>query len=411
VLPIRLPNDYCHRWPLVEKQGLLKAPNPSTGTQLELLDRDGLMQLSFLFFTGWLFSGILNQAKEVIRISVVPFGENNESSLLVIHEAETHLATPSRKQTELIDPNYFQCPLDKADGQPLSDSQKHLCPVVNKLRYNLAHARPDGNVDGLKEPDRTQYCCDSQKKKLWTYLSSTVRTDPDLYGAMVGGHAFPIDLPFAFLEKYLTGAEPSNGDLGKMLEETLLWYGMAASKVVIGCPHAELKVPIEFHEIDMLLYETGGNLDKITEEPPGGWAQHLSSQSVCLMELTIGHKAEVGKGGNAPEGTRRTGGGKDVPKNKLLNFQAFSSYGFKYVNGCYFSITGEENLSGAVSRALRTTDRFDYRCLAEECNEDIQQIVLGIRDSVIPQAKVRSWHERLVSWVEEAGKSFREKIS
>src|SRR5262249_38987447 len=115
--------------------------------------------------------------------------------------------------------------------------------------------RPDGDVAGLKEPDRTKYCCESRKQKLWAYLDQSLWTQPDLYGRMVGGQAFPINLPFPFLETYLTGIEPENPDLGRLLEETLLWFAMAASGVVIGCPHACLKQPIEFHEIDLLLYE------------------------------------------------------------------------------------------------------------------------------------------------------------
>jgi hypothetical protein len=100
--------------------------------------------------------------------------------------------------------------------------EMHLYPVVNKLRYNLAHARPDWDVSGLQEPEKTQHCCDSKKEKLWAYLRDTLLKDADLYGPMVGGSAFPIGLPFDFLKKYLTGASPTTDTFGRLMEETLL---------------------------------------------------------------------------------------------------------------------------------------------------------------------------------------------
>jgi hypothetical protein len=223
---------------------------------------------------------------------------------------------------------------------------------------------------------------------------------------MVGGRVFPIQLPFEFLQNYLTGTEPKNGDLGKLLEETLLWFAMSTSKVFVGCPHAELKVPIEFHEIDMLLYESSGNLATIEQEPNEGWNSYLSTRSVCLIELTIGHQPDLEKASDAGfETVRKSTLGKDVPKNKLINFQALRSFGFKSVRGHYFSITGEDRLSGAATRALRHTEGFEYRCMAQEMNDDIQHIVLGFKDAVIPEQQIRSWHQRLIDWVENAGGS------
>lgn len=231
MLSIEHAEDYKKRWPVAEGAGLIRSPSfrVSPPSPLAILKADGLRDLSFIFFTGWLFTTVLNRSKDLIRVSLLPFGPVGESSVLVLHDPATHLASPSRTVNELLDPNFFVCPLDRSGGQELSATQKHLCPVVNKLRYNLAHARPDRSVDGLREPDCTQSCCDSKKQRLWEYLGNTIIAETDIYGRMVGGSCQPIRLPFAFLERYLTGIEPKKLDMGKLLEETLLWYAMAES--------------------------------------------------------------------------------------------------------------------------------------------------------------------------------------
>jgi hypothetical protein len=376
-----------------------------------LTNREGLIELSFVFFVGWLFTGILNRSKELIRLSLVPSGPGDgDLSVLVLYRPETPLASPTRRQSVVLDRDYFVCPLDRSRGAPLTATQRHLCPVVNKLRYNLAHARPDGSVAGLREPEKTQYCCESNKEKLWSYLSETLWRDPDLYGPMVGGRAFPIKLPFGFLEKYLTGIEPGRLDFGKLLEETFLWFAMAASEVIIGYPHVTPLVPIVFHEIDLLLYHTNGDFTPQPAEPEGGWEAHLSTQSACIMEFTIGHHADVAKPeGTGPAGELRQYGvlGKDVPKNKLMNFHAMRSYGFHSVRGYYFTVTGEANLGGPTLRSLRTTDCFTYYCLADSLRENIEQMVLSQDDAPIPVAKVREWHQHTIDWIEQAAREFR----
>ncbi len=259
-------------------------------------------------------------------------------------------------------------------------------------------------MEGLKEPDRTRDCCDSKKHKLWAYLEDTLRTDPELYGPMVGGRAYPINLPFEFVEGYLTGIEPRNLDLGKLLEETLLWFAMASSGVVIGFAHAEPGVPIAFNEIDLLLYEAAGDFTGLQDPPVGGWDGYLARHSVCLMEFTIGHHPEVSKEGQARQ---ETGSGKDVPKNKLMNFYALRSFGFRLAHGHYFTVTGESNLAPSTKRTLNTTVGFRYRCLSEECVDDIGQMVLNHPDAPVPWDKIRSWHAKLLEMVEAAGSAFR----
>jgi hypothetical protein len=405
-------DDYKHRWPIAEAAGLIRAASlsGSSPSPLQDVNGDGLHDLSLVFFTGWLFTSILNRSKELIRLSLMPFGPNGESSLFVLYEPTTHLASPSRQVSELFDPEYFVCPLDRSGGAPLSETQRHLCPVVNKLRYNLAHARSDHSVDGLKEPDRTQFCCDSKKAKLWDYLDRTVQVEPEVYGPMVGGRCCPIRLPYSFLEKYLTGIEPTSGDLGKLLEETLLWFAMAESGVLMGFAHAKPKVPIEFNEIDILLYEAGAHTRGVVDPPAGSsWEDYLREHGVSLMELTVGHHAEVTKGA-MPQQTSESGSGKDVPKNKLMNFHAMKSFGFRVTHGNYFTVIREASLADATARALSTTEGFTYRCLSNECGDDIGQLVLNYPDAPIPWNTIREWHERLIAMVIDAAKRFRDKL-
>lgn len=402
--------DYKKRWPVAESAGLIQAASfkVSPPSSLKIRDQDRLRDLSFIFFTGWLFTGILNRSKDLIRVSLIPYGPKGEASILVLYDPTTHLASPSREVSEVFDPSYFICPLDRSNGQPLSESQKHLCPVVNKLRYNLAHARPDGDVNGLKEPDRTQYCCDSKKEKLWTYLGQTIFTAPELYGPMVGGRCYPINLPFPFVERFLTGIEPKNLDLGKLLEETLLWYAMDASGVVMGFAHAQLQLPIVFNEIDVLLYEPGSDLKGVHESPTGRWESYLNQHAVCLMEFTVGHHAEVAKGLVHQKG--EVGTGKDVPKNKLMNFHAMKSYGFRVTHGNYFTVLGESSLAPPTLRTLDTTEGFKYRCLSNEIGENIGQIVLNHPDAPVSWDQIRKWHNHLINMVIDAARLFRSKL-
>jgi hypothetical protein len=410
MLDIDHSEDYKQRWPVAQAAGLFHSPSfkDKPPTSLKILNAEGLLDLSFIFFTGWLFTSILNRSKDLIRVSLLPFGPNRESSVLVLYDPTTHLASPSRAISEIFDPGYFVCPLDRSGGKDLSETQKHLCPVVNKLRYNLANARSDGNVDGLKEPDRTQYCCESKKARLWDYLGRTILSEPEVYGPMVGGRCYPIRLPFSFVEKYLTGIEPKNLDLGRLLEETLLWYAMAESGVVMGFPHAQPKVPILFNEIDLLLYEPGEDLKGVQAPPAGQWEDYLKKHAVCLMEFTVGHHAEVAKGQALQKGDG--GPGKDVPKNKLMNFHAMRSYGFRLTHGNYFTVLGESSLAPPTLRALDTTEGFTYRCLSKECGHDIGQLVLNHPDAPVPWDQIRKWHGHLVQMVIDASRLFRSKI-
>ncbi len=391
---------------------LVDKPEPSNGKPLVIRDRNGLTELSFLFFTGWLFTSILNQSKVRYSLGLVPVGPNGESSLLVLYRKNTHLATPARRIDEFLDPEYFICPLDRAKGVPLTETEKHLCPVVNKIRYNLGHARPGGDVTGLQEPKKTAQCCNSNKADLWSYLASTVQTDPDLYGPMVGGTVFPIKLPYKFLSDYLTGTPPRPDDFGKLLEETLLWFSMAAASVLIGVPHCKItNGPVPTNEIDLLLYDlpVGGHKAQ-KDEPAGGWAAYLANHAVCLLELTVGHQPDMTKKDaedeDGPGRTGYTGAGSDKPANKVMNFQALSTCGFRLVQTHYIAITGSQ-MSEVTRRVLATTPRFTYTCLAELLCENINGLVLNHEDKPVTNATARRWHEELIKLVEDTARQFR----
>jgi hypothetical protein len=178
MLPFAHDEDYLARWSQVE-QYFCSKPSPRKGTPLVIRDYEGLKELSFVFFTGWLFCGVLNSEKDLVRPAILPMGKAGESSVLALYERTTYLAAPARRGASLLDPDYFVCPLDRATSA-LSATEIHLCPVVNKLRYNLAHAEKEWDVSGLVEPSKTQECCASGKDLLWSYLANTVCLDPDL---------------------------------------------------------------------------------------------------------------------------------------------------------------------------------------------------------------------------------------
>jgi hypothetical protein len=400
--------DYRARWDVAAKH-FCTAPSFRHLTPLKINDLAGLKELSFVFFAGWLFCGILNREKELVRPCLVPVGKDRESSLLVLYDPRTILAAPARRELEVLDADFFTCPLETAT-RPMTPTEMRLCPVVNKLRYNLAHAKPRWDVTGLTEPSKTEDCCKSAKALLWEYLGKTVCADPDLYGPMVGGSAFPVRLPFGVLAEYLTGVNPRGRDFGTLLEETLLWFAMAKSGVLMGVPHVVLNRPILYNEIDVLLYECAGKSATQKTEPADGWRKHVEDQAVCVIELTIGHQPdavdegqELKKAGGSPEG-------KDVPKNKLMNFLALKSSGFRLVRAHYVSVVGDEDMAPATQQALRCTDGFNYVLLPEAVREDIKALVIDHRDNRVPVASVRRWHEALIKIVEDAGEEFAARL-
>jgi hypothetical protein len=411
MLPLAQDEDYRARWSLVEKH-FCSRPNSRDGTPLVIRDYEGMKELSFVFFTGWLFCGVLNSDKDLVRPAILPMGKAGESSVLALYELTTHLAAPARRGSLLLDPDYFVCPLDRA-GRALTPTETHLCPVVNKLRYNLAHAKDEWDVSGLVEPSKTQECCASGKDLLWSYLAATVCRDPDLYGPMIGGSAFPINLQYDVLSEYLTGVNPGTRDFGTLLEETLLWFAMAKSGVLVGAAHTIVEKPFKSNEIDILLYECAGKHKAVTD-PPDGWAKHLEEQAICVLELTIGHQPEPASNPRETDAGRRGGRrteGNDAPKNKLINFLAFRSIGFKHVEFHYLSVIADPSMAEATKQALECTDGFRYTFLPTILGEDVGGAVLDHRDNRVPVQTVRRWHDALIKAVESIGEEFAKKLA
>ncbi len=65
------------RWDIAE-QHFCSKPNFRDSTPLQVRDPDGLKELSFVFFAGWLFCGILNREKELVRPCLLPMGKSGE---------------------------------------------------------------------------------------------------------------------------------------------------------------------------------------------------------------------------------------------------------------------------------------------------------------------------------------------
>jgi hypothetical protein len=410
MLPFKEDDDYRERRNIVEEHFCTK-PSFKEGTPLLIRDYEGLKELSFVFFAGWLFCGILNREKELVRPCIVPMGQRGEASLLALYRPTTHLATPARREMELQDPDFFTCPLDRA-ARDLTATEKHLCPVVNKLRYNLAHAKPEWDVGGLVEPAKTQECCESRKARLWEYLEKTVWGEPDVYGSIVGGAVFPVRLPFDLLRVYTTGASPRTRDFGNLLEETLLWFAMARSRILMGAPHVVFTKPFECHEIDVLLYDCAGKTKVQRDDPPEGWQNYVADQSLCLLELTIGHQPEKDGGEAAPKKLAgAVAAGKDVPKNKLVNYLALRSAGFRLVESHYVSVTGDTTMSPATKQALQATDGFVYHFLPAVVSEDIEAMILKHHDTKVPVSTVRRWHDALIGVVERVAVEFASRLA
>ncbi len=207
MLPLALDEDYRARWSLVEKHFCSK-PNSRDGTPLVIRDYEGLKELSFVFFTGWLFCGVLNRDKDLVRAAILPMGKAGESSVLALYELTTHLAAPARRGSLLLDPDYFVCPLDRAEG-----THAHRDTPLSGGEQSSAITSPTRKMNGtsavwlsrLKRRSAAQ----SRKDLLWAYLAATVCRDPDLYGPMIGGSAFPINLRYEVLSEYLTGVNPN----------------------------------------------------------------------------------------------------------------------------------------------------------------------------------------------------------
>lgn len=399
MLPHKQPSevDYKARFGVLAADNILRSPSARHGTPLTILNRTHLDELSFAFFVGWLYLGVFNVKKKKLRAAIVPM--ESSQSLVVFWESGTKLAPPTRSNGLLVDEEYFTCPLDQAAGKPLTDAERQLCPVLNRLRYNLSHCTTHPSL--LTLPSEADACCASVKRDLWQYLRATVVGDNDRYGAMLGGVVVPTNLDPALLKRFATGLDGNTQDMGKVFEETLLWYAMAAAPSIrIGLPHFEFTEPFLSNEIDFALCDTGG----LTLSATPDWATACKSYSLCVYELTVGHRGDGEQEQDHTSADRQEG--SDHPKNKLINHLALRSTGFQIAHFHYLSILGSSNQAPSTARALRGTDGFNYWVLQEEV-PDVEERILNHFETPVPVATLRDWHRRIVEQVESAARTFQ----
>jgi len=410
VLKLQFSNDkdYSQRFTLTQTAGILRSPDVKEGTPLQVLDRESLTELSFGLFVGWIFTGILNREKRKLGISIIPATPSGDISVLALYDPTSGLITPQQTQEGiLLDPDYFSCPLDKIGLGTLSPPEMRLCPVVNKIRFNLGKSRSDLGFAGIVEPHKTLDCCESRKAKLWGYLNRTVVSEPTTYGSIVGGAAVPIRVSYEFLGQYLTGT--GSNDFGTLLEETLLWLAGAASKCLRGFPHVTIEKPMKSNEIDILLYDEQGKDASSQGEPISDATGELDGVGVCIIELSLGHPVRYMKKGMPNKNEEVSIAETDrTIKSKLINFLALEKLGLGTIHGHYLSMTGESALSGAADVLLRGTENYNFCCIGELVGGDIVGSVLNHLETPVDLDTLRIWHSSLVRSIEEAAVAFGE---
>ncbi len=429
---VREVENYKQRLRLMQEWGIVKQPDARAGQPAEVLDRAALDEFSFLYFTLWLYLSIWNRKNQTIRAAIVPAGPRGTSSLLVFSKIGTSFATPGRgaQRMTVVDDEYMVCPFDRNGSRP-SDSVSKLCPVVNRIRYNLGIA-PGDLATKATVPEKTEYCCDSAKAKLWEYISNTVVADPVSYWPVVGGTVFPVAIPFERLQRLLGDLTSTDStEFGKLFEETLLWYAVPASGVMMGLPHVHFTKPHSFYEIDFLLYFEPQHVKPPDSDPPDGWARFAENDSLCVFELTVGHRPEDDlvalRGGDVdaeeedaedadePGEDSETAGvggekasGNDHAKNKVFNFLALKQIGLKHVEAHYVSIVGPKGLNDVTRQVLGTVEGFSYTVVAGD--NSIAQPVVRHFDQPVAPTLARSWHCNVVNYVVTTAEAFGRKV-
>lgn len=417
--------DYKTHFELLERWGVLVRPSIAAGTPLIVQDEDLLGELSFCLFTAWLYLGIHNQSKAKVRATVIPAAADGSSSALVISRLDTHLAPPEGLGAGIIDTAYFNCPNQAASDADLPASTRLLCPVVNRLRYNLGHAGV--RTEELEPPPRTLYCCESGGTMLWDYIHDVVLAEPERYGTAVGGVVFPVRVPFSYLERYLGGIiGVDTSGVGKLFDETLLWYAMAAGGAQMGFAHAEFSQPFMSNEMDFLLYYTAGKRRGPKEEPPEGWDAYVADQALCVFETTVGHLSDGAKKGRARSSKAALGvddavaaavsrrandgmarGANDHPKNKIVNYLALRGLSWSLLRFHYLLAVRprKSTLAEATERALESISDFDYWALSDLYPE-LEGQILADQTAPVSPAAVREWHAEFVSVVRASAEQF-----
>lgn len=399
MLPFKQPEkekgDYEKRVGILQKEGILTIPIGAQRRPLQITNRAVFDELSFAFFAAWVFNGILNRDAAKVRINFVPLNDESAQTLLVISQIATPYAVPGRDLVESVDENFLYCPLDRAQGQGTTKEEQVLCPVLNKLRYNLGQR---SDVKSFQIPQKSQSCCESRKQSLWQYLGKTVVTDPHVYGWLFGGVVVPLQLSPKLVRLYLTGFGENNADWGFLFDEILLLDAMAYSGAMIGIPHAATKTPFNSNEIDFLLYDSKGK-KKTPDHSLDACKAIVADQGICIFETTVGHRKESDEGRAI---------GSDHPKNKIINFLALKSLGFQTLHYHYLSVLGlaeSDSLAEATRQALEGTAGFEYWSLSHEVPK-LQSLVLGALETPIPVADLRAWHKHLMQHVHRVARDF-----
>lgn len=371
--------------------GILVLPELSKPeTRGGIVNRPAFDELSFAFFVAWLYTSIWSRTAS-FRASWVLLPGTNET-ILSLGRLQFPLVVPGTATTPaiFIDDEFLACEVDRTKTA-VERKRQILCPVLNRVRSNLAH-----RVDRVTVlPPASRDCCGSAKALLWGFM----RGDRDAASAAVGGQAIPIALDSTLATAFATGLEATSTDLGAVFEETLLVYALFAAGATMGIPHFSFTQPVESHEIDFAIYDTRGHRHS------DDWESVIGAQSLAVWEVTCGHMAEE------PElGDTRSRPGADHPRNKLVNFLALSTLGFAELRFHYLSVLQPtDGISPATVRALERTPGFDYWCLQSEVPNLSQEVIESL-DAGVNAASLRDWHHRIVQRVEMQATVFAEAI-
>jgi hypothetical protein len=296
-----------------------------------------------------------------------------------------------------MDVDYLKCPLDAHD--PTSKIEQVLCPVLNRLRYNLGTTHATTGTSYII-PSKSAECCAGKKQPLWDYLSNSLLANPDSYGAMFGGSVYPLSIDPALFADFATGLDFERGDCGKIMDELLLWHAMEASACKLGIPNFYFKDPLLSNEIDFALYDLCGDA-KQSGRPDEGWSSIPPRRRLCVFETTIGHRSEdAGKINSSP--------GSDHAKNKLINYLALKGLRFRTLHFHYLAIAPSgKGLGAATESALKGTDGFNYWTL-DTVDQSASERLLNHLDSPVGLAQFRAWHEATIEMVRKAAAEWAE---
>ncbi len=162
----------------------------------------------------------------------------------------------------------------------------------------------------------------------------------------------------------------------------------------------------------IFLYESSRQLLTTAKaEPAGGWVPYLTPHAICShraydwpSRLETKRKTDP-----SPESGLSGRSGKDVPKNKLMNFFAFKSYGFRCVHAHYLTITGRVPLGRLLpARRSKSTDGSEHICLSDACGFEYRRTkVLNFRwMTSIPFITLRDWHNRMIDVIAACRRRF-----